>query len=57
MADPRTSAWKKSGTADSSEVDAERIPDIIAQPPPSREHLRQILFPAPEPRKKVNARP
>jgi hypothetical protein len=57
MVDPRTSALKQNGAAGSSEVDAERIPDIIAQPPPSREHLRQILFPAPEPRKKVNARP
>jgi hypothetical protein len=57
MVDPRTSAWKKSGTAGSSEVDAERIPDVIAQPPPSREHLRQILFPAPEPQKKAYAKP
>ncbi len=56
MVDPRTSAWKTNGAASSSEVDAERIPDIIAQPPPSREHLRQILFPAPEPQKKADAK-
>ena len=49
MAYPRTSAWETNGAAGSSETDAERILDIIAQPPPSRERLRQILIPAPEP--------
>jgi hypothetical protein len=57
MVNPRTSARKRNGAADSSELDAGQIPDIVAEPPPAREHLRQILFPGREPQNSANPKP
>jgi len=55
MIDPRTEVWQKNGSAATAGVGPEPIPDTIAEPPPSREHLRQILFPAREQEKKKAA--
>jgi hypothetical protein len=51
MIEPRKDAWPKDGSGTVTGVRPEPIPDTIAQPPPSREHLRQLIFTSPEPKK------